>query len=182
MNRTGRALALGCLLLAQPLLAQADGNSLLVPAQGHCSLDAVPADLAQAVASCQQQAKAGDAQAQYELGAFYYDGKATTQDLPQALNYFEQASLQGHPEAQYRLGLMFFHGEAVPANNIQAYIVLKMAAVNGAEDALDSADEVQEQMSPQDLNTATQVLGQIFRKYLNELQTADGRTPFSPLP
>ncbi|MBD1553488.1 tetratricopeptide repeat protein [Pseudomonas typographi] len=182
MNRTGRALALGCLLLAQPLLALADGNSLLIPAPGRCSLDALPADLAQAVAACQQLAQAGDAQAQYELGAFYYDGKGTAQDLSQALNYFEQASLKGHAQAQYRLGLMFFHGEAVPANNVQAYIVLKMAAVNGAEDALDSADEVAEHMSQEEIDNATQVLGQIFRKYLSELQTADGHTPFSPLP
>jgi hypothetical protein len=29
---------------------------------------------------------------------------------------------------------------------------------------------------------ATQVLGQIFRNYLQELQSADGRSPFSPLP
>lgn len=183
MNHTGRALALGCLLLVQPLLAVADGNALLIPAQGRCSLDAQPADLTQAIDACKQQADAGNAQAQYELGVLYYEGKAVPQDLPQALSRFEQASLQGHAEAQYRLGLMFFHGEAVPANNIQAYIVLKMAAVNGAEDALDSADEVSAQMSPQDLESATQVLGQIFRKYLMELQTADGgRTPFSPLP
>ncbi|MBE1043783.1 SEL1-like repeat protein, partial [Escherichia coli] len=47
--------------------------------------------------------------------------------------------LQGHAQAQYHLGTMFFRGEGVPANNVQAYIVLKMAAVNGAEDALDSA-------------------------------------------
>ena len=33
MNRTGRALTLGCLLLLQPLLALAEGgNSLLIPA------------------------------------------------------------------------------------------------------------------------------------------------------
>ena len=84
--------------------------------------------------------------------------------------------------AQFQLGTMFFKGEGVPANNIQAYIVLKMAAVNGAEDALDTADLVAEQMSRDQLETATQVLGQIFRKYLLELQSADGRSPFSPLP
>ena len=84
--------------------------------------------------------------------------------------------------AQFQLGTMFFKGEGVPANNIQAYIVLKMAAVNGAEDALDTADLVAEQMPRDQLETATQVLGQIFRKYLLELQSADGRSPFSPLP
>ncbi|SVJ80155.1 Uncharacterised protein [Klebsiella pneumoniae] len=77
---------------------------------------------------------------------------------------------------------MFFRGEGVPANNVQAYIVLKMAAVNGAEDALDSADLVAEQMNRDELDIATRVLGQIFRNYLIELQTAGGVTPFAPLP
>ncbi|WP_136474351.1 tetratricopeptide repeat protein [Pseudomonas sp. DG56-2] len=182
MNRTGRALALGCLLLLQPLLVYAGGNSLLIPAAGRCTLNSQPEDLPQALATCQQAAHDGDAQAQYELGEFYYEGTNTPRDLKQALSYFEQASLQGHAQAQYRLGSMFFKGEGVAANNVQAYIVLKMAAVNGAEDALDLADEVSEQMPREDLEVATQVLGQIFRKYLLELQTAEGRTPFSPLP
>ena len=97
------------------------------------------------------------------------------------LNWFEKAS-QGHAQAQYHLGTMFFRGEGVPANNVQAYIVLKMAAVNGAEDALDSADLVAEQMNRDELDIATRVLGQIFRNYLIELQTAGGVTPFAPLP
>lgn len=182
MNRAGRALALGCLLLLQPLLATAGGNSLLIPAAGRCTLNTPAEELQQALASCQQAAQSGDAQAQYELGEFYYDGKNAPQDLNKALNYFEQASLQGHAEAQYRLGSMFFRGEGVAANNVQAYIVLKMAAVNGAEDALDMADEVSAKMQRDELELATQVLGQIFRKYLLELQTVDGRTPFAPLP
>ena len=76
---------------------------------------------------------------------------------------------------------MFLRGEGVKANNVQAYIVLKMAAVNGAEDAMDSADLVAEQMNKDELDIATKVLGQIFRNYLIELQTA-GNSPFSPLP
>ncbi|WP_248799394.1 tetratricopeptide repeat protein [Pseudomonas sp. MWU13-2105] len=182
MNRTGRALALGCLLLLQPLLAHAGGNSLLIPAMGRCTLNSQPQDLAEALAACEEAAKGGDAQAQYELGEFYHDSKNPQHDLNKALSHFEQASLQGHAQAQFQLGTMFYKGEGVPANNVQAYIVLKMAAVNGAEDALDTADEVAAQMPRDQLELATQVLGQIFRKYLLELQTVDGRTPFSPLP
>ncbi|KPW13737.1 Sel1 repeat-containing protein [Pseudomonas syringae pv. atrofaciens] len=136
MNRTGRTLVLGCLLLVYPLLASAGGNSLLVPAMGRCTLNTQPENLPAALEACQQAAKGGDAQAQYELGEFYYEGKNAPRDLPQALNYFEQASLQGHAQAQYQLGLMFSRGEGVQANNIQAYVVLKMAAVNGSEEAL----------------------------------------------
>ncbi len=182
MNRTGRTLILGCLLLFQPLLANAGGNSLLIPATGRCNLNSLPENLSEAVSACQQAAKGGDAEAQYELGEFYYDGKRTPRDLAQSLQWFEQASLKGHAQAQLRLGNMFFRGEGVPANNVQAYIVLKMAAVNGSDEAMDSADLVAAQMRSDELEIATQVLGQIFRNYLLELQAADGGSPFSPLP
>lgn len=179
MSRTGRNLFLGCLLLVSPLLAHAGDNSLLVPATGSCSLDSAAEDLPQAVAACQEQARQGDAQAQYELGEFFYDGQRAPRDLPQALHWFEQASLQGNAQAQLRLGTMFFRGEGVPANNVQAYIVLKMAAVNGSDEAMDSADQVAERMQREELQAASQVLGQIFRSYLLELQNIDS-APAAP--
>lgn len=182
MNRTGRILTLGSLLLLSPLLAEAGGNSLLIPASGRCNLNTRPEDLQEALSNCQQAAKAGDTGAQYELGEFYYDGKRAPRDLQQALNWFEQASLKGNAQAQFRLGNMFFRGEGVPPSNVQAYIVLKMAAVNGSDEAMDSADVVAGQMRADELEIATQVLGQIFRNYLIELQTADGGSPFAPLP
>lgn len=182
MNCTGRTLSLGCLLLLLPLLALAGGNTLLIPATGSCSLNTAPEDLPDALAACQQAAQNGDPQAEYELGEFFYDGKRAPRDLAQALNWFEQASLQGHAQAQYRLGMMFFRGEGVPANNVQAYIVLKMAAVNGSDEAMDSADLVSARMQREELEIAGQVLGEIFRNYLLELQAADGQSPFAPLP
>ena len=184
MNRTGRTLILGCLSLVAPLLASAGDNSLLVPAIGRCSLNASPEELPQALATCQEMAKQGDTQAQFELGEFFYDGQRTPRDLPQALHWFEQSSLQGNAQAQLRLGNMFFHGEGVPANNVQAYIVLKMAAVNGSDEAMDSADQVAERMQREELQAASQVLGQIFRSYLLELQHIDSGAPsgFSPAP
>ena len=75
---------------------------------------------------------------------------------------------------------MFFRNEGVPANNVQAYIVLKMAAVNGAEEALDSADLVAMQMRADELQLASQVLGQIFRDYLLQLQ--GNPSLFAPTP
>ena len=183
MNRTGRSLTMGCLLLLLPLLASAAGNSLLVPSSGRCALNSLPEDLPQALSTCQQAATSGDVQAQFELGSFYYDNELSERDLAQALQWFEQASLQGHAQAQHRLGLMFFRGEGVPANNVQAYIVLKMAAVNGSDEAMDSADLIAAQMPRNELEIASQVLGQIFRNYLLELQNADTFTsPFAPLP
>ncbi len=182
MNRSGRSLLLGCLLLASPAIALAGGNSLLIPAAGRCALNVAPEDLPETLAQCQQMAIKGDSQAQYELGEYYYDGQRTPRDLKQALNWFEQASLGGHAQAQLRLGNMFFRGEGVPANNIQAFVVLKMSAVNGSEEALDTADLVAAQMRKDELDIATQVLGQIFRNYLTDLQMVDSGSPFAPLP
>ncbi len=182
MNRTGRGLTLGCLLLLLPLPVLAGGNSLLIPATGSCALNVPPEDLPEALASCQEMARSGNVQASYELGEYHYDGKRAPRDLQQALTWFERASLQGHAQAQLRLGTMFFRGEGVPANNVQAYIVLKMAAVNGSDEAMDTADLVAQQMRRDELEIASQVLGQIFRNYLLELQAAEGRSPFAPLP
>ena len=168
MSRTGRALTLGCMLLWAPL-ALAD-NSLLVPATGRCSLDTQDAYLKEAISLCQEAAAKGDANALYELGAFYYQGTRTTQSFAQALYYFEQASLKGHAKAQLRLGEMYFKGQGVTANALQAYIVLKMSAINGEESALDSADRVEETLLKEELTLAKQVLGQIFRGFMHNVQ------------
>ncbi|HAB87114.1 MAG TPA: sel1 repeat family protein [Pseudomonas sp.] len=173
MIRTGRILSLGCLLLFSPLTALAGGNTLLIPATARCALNTLPEELPEALRSCQQAASEGDVQAAYELGEFHYDGRRAPRDLAKALYWFEQASLRGHAAAQHRLGVMFFRGEGVKANNVQAYIVLKMAAVNGEDEALDTADRVSAQMRRDELEIATQVLGQIFRDYLMQLQAAD---------
>jgi TPR repeat protein len=182
MNRAGCTLLMGCLLSIAPLLGHAESNSLLIPATSRCVLDARPEDLEQALIQCRSLAETGDSQAQYELGEYFYDASRHPQDLPQALRWYEQASLQGHAQAQLRLGTLFWRGEGVPANQVQAYVVLKMAAVNGAEEAMDSADLVAEEMSREQLEQANRVLGEIFRNYLQELQASDMRSPFAPLP
>ena len=183
MKCTGRNLFLGCLLLATPLLAGAGDNSLLVPTESRCALNVPDEDLAGALSACEEAATLGDTQAQYELGEFYYSGQRTQPDLSKARHWFEQASLQGNADAQLRLGNMFLHGESVPANKVQAYIVLKMAAVNGSDEAMDNADQVAEQMPREELQVASQVLGQIFRSYLLELQNIDtSSSGLSPAP
>ena len=183
MKRTGRTLSLGCLLLLLPLLASASGNSVLIPALGSCALNTAAEELPAAVEACERAASEGDLQAQFELGEFFYSGQRVERDLNQALKWFEQASLQGHAQSQYRLGMMFFRGEGVVANAVQAYIVLKMAAVNGSDEAMDSADVIAAQMPREQLEMASKVLGQIFRNYLLELQNADAfSSPFAPLP
>lgn len=176
MNRTSRHLLTGCLLLLASVPGLAADNSLLVPTEGSCMFNTPPERLAAAVSACQRMAQSGDPQAQFELGLLHYQGTLSKRDLTQALYWFEQGSLKGHAEAQYHLGQMFFHGEGVPVNYVQAFIILKMASVNGSEDAMDAADQVYMQMTQGQIEMANQVLGEIFRDYLLELQGLEQST------
>lgn len=181
MNRNGRVLLLSSLLSLFPSWAMADDNTLLVPSNLRCSPERLQQDLEPTLSICQQQASQGDDESQYQLGEYFYQGQLTPRDFKAALSWFEQASLRGNAKAQLRLGGMFYRGEGVAPNNVQAYIVLKMASINGSDEALDLADRISLQMPREELEIASQVLGQIMRSYLMELQAEDGN-PFIPLP
>ena len=172
------------LSLLSPLgVALAEDNSLLLPAPSGCALEVEAAQRAGAFEHCLKAAEAGDAQAQFALGQYFHDGTLTEADPASALHWFELASLQGYAQAQWQLGLMFWRGEGVQANRVQAYIVLKMAAINGAEDAMDSSDQLAGEMTHEELLAANQVLAQLFRSYLQDLhdpQAPQGAAPFAP--
>lgn len=175
MHSSVRPLILLCALLgavggASSALA-ADEPPLLISTEERCALNRVDDDsLALALESCQDMAEADDMQAQYEMGELYYQAERVEQNLPEALKWYERASVQGHPAAQYRLGLMHVAGEGVERNLSQAYIMLKMAAVNGHDAAMDASDRLSAEMSEEEIATATQVLGTLFRDYLRHIR------------
>ena len=156
-------------LCMSSVVAHADDDSLITPTAHQCSLERIASAAKPALEECLTYAQLGYADAQFVLGEYWYQGQHSPRDFQQALKWFEQPSVQGHAMAQLRLGTMFYRGEGVPANSIQAYIVLKMSAINGSVEALDSADRVALQMQRAALEIANQVLAQIFRSYLLEL-------------
>ncbi len=172
---------LAVLLLSGGVLAQT-GNPLLISTEDRCAFNRVDDEsLPLALAACEQAAEAGDMQAQFELGDFYYQGDRTERDLPRALEWFEDASVQGHPMAQYRLGLMHYQGEGVERNLPQAYVILKMAAVNGQDAAMDASDQIAMQMNQDEIDAATRVLGTLFRNYLAQLREEQMRELNGPV-
>lgn len=151
------------------VVALADEDSLIIPTTHQCNLESSGNSTKPSLEECLTFAQLGYADAQFALGEYWYQGQHAPRDFKQALKWFEQASVQGHALAQLRLGTMFYRGEGVPSNSIQAYIVLKMSAINGSDEALDSADRVALQMQRSELEVANHVLAQIFRSYLLEL-------------
>ncbi|WP_196259432.1 SEL1-like repeat protein [Pelagibacterium limicola] len=58
-------------------------------------------------------AEAGDARAQFEIGAILTEGHAVSQDLAQAAAWYERSGAQGFAPAQYRLGNLYESGRGV---------------------------------------------------------------------
>lgn len=167
--RFSRFLVLVGFYMLSITISSADDLALIIPVEQRCTIEAIASQPELALQDCLTFAQLGYADAQFVLGEYWYQGQYTPRDYQQALKWFEQASIQGHALAQLRLGSMFYRGEGVTANSIQAYIILKMSAINGSDEALDTADRVAAQMPLSDLEIANQVLAQIFHNYLLEL-------------
>ena len=82
-------------------------------------------------------AEQGNAQAQYNLGWMYREGKGTAQDDKKAVYWWQEAAKQGSASAQSLLGAMYALGAGVPQDNIKAYMWANIAAANGDEYAKD---------------------------------------------
>lgn len=60
-----------------------------------------------------EQARAGDAQAQYRVGEIHEDGMGRPADHAQAFHWYRQAAEQGHRKAQVALGYFYEMGQGV---------------------------------------------------------------------
>ena len=80
----------------------------------------------------------GNADAQYNLGVRYLNGKDVAQDDIEAIRWFRFAADQRHAFAQYNLGVLYERGQGVPQNYVEAAQWYRLAAVQGDLDAHDA--------------------------------------------
>jgi uncharacterized protein len=101
-----------------------------------------------------EKAKRGSADAQYQLGLLYLDGRGTLQDFSEAAKWIILAAEQNHPLAQYELGLLYNTGQGVDLDNEKGYMWLNLAAAAGVEKAILARDKTKLALSPQQLMEA----------------------------
>ena len=77
-------------------------------------------DYATALREFRVLAEQGDADAQFNLGAMYYNGYGVPQDDVQAANWYRKAAEQGIARAQFNLGVLYGTGQGVPQDFVQA--------------------------------------------------------------
>ena len=92
-------------------------------------------DFATALREWTPLAKQGNADAQYNLGVMYNEGKGVPQDDKTAVKWYKLAAKQGYAHAQYNLGVMHERGEGVPEDYKTAVKWYKLAAEQGYADA-----------------------------------------------
>ena len=71
----------------------------------------IKGDYKTALKEWQPLADQGDADAQFNLGVMYANGKGVLKDDKQAVKWYQKAADQGYAPAQYNLGLMYANGE-----------------------------------------------------------------------
>ncbi len=78
---------------------------------------------------CHTLAKQKNAEAQYQLALYYYEGKDNvTQNYHKAKKWFEESAKQGYALSQYYLGRMYYYGQGVKQNYEEAQHWFKEAA------------------------------------------------------
>lgn len=91
------------------------------------------ADAPVPIRELQQRAQAGDADAQFELGAKYATGEETPQDYGEAVKWFTRAAEGGQVLAAATLGAYYWAGRGVPQDDISAYMWSAIARQEGDE-------------------------------------------------
>lgn len=83
------------------------------------------------VEDCRRLAEQGDADAQYQLANYFYDGNGVEKDKTAAVLWYRKAAEQGHAKAQYYLGYSYAYGRGVPEDKAEAVRWYQKAAQQG---------------------------------------------------
>ena len=118
----------------------------------------------EAVKWYRKAAEQGDAEAQFNLGAMYYQGHGVPEDYPEAVKWYRAAAEKGVDKAQAVLGLMYYFGRGVPEDYVKAYAWMNLAAAQGDEDAVKSKAQIREKMTRAQVSEGQKLAGDLFKR------------------
>ena len=92
-------------------------------------------DYGAALGAWRPLAERGHAEAQYNLGLMYDNGRGVSEDDVQAVRWYRMAADQGVALAQHNVGAMYAHGQGIPQDDVEAVRWFTEAADQGLPEA-----------------------------------------------
>ena len=96
----------------------------------------------------------GHQRAQLRLGQNYANGDGVPKNLPWAAHWYGRAAGQGLSEAQFAYGQAYLSGSGLPRDKVKAYSWLMLAALGNHENAGESLEELEAEMTRGELRRA----------------------------
>ena len=134
-------------------------------------------DYATALREWTPLAEQGVADAQYNLGVMYGNGKGVPKDYETAVKWYRLAAKQGHASAQFNLGVMYGKGQGVSQDYKTAlkwyrlaseqgdtHMWVNIAASIGGKDSDRVSDFVEKKMTPAQIAEAQKLARECVRK------------------
>ena len=117
----------------------------------------------QAVKWFRKAAEQNHADAQYNLGWRYADGRGVPKDEAEAVKWFRRAAEQDHSDAQAHLGRCYYNGIGVKKDLFEAYKWESLARVKGRSGlSMQIVDQLEEQLSMEQVSEV-QRLCRVFK-------------------
>ncbi|MBD1583042.1 tetratricopeptide repeat protein [Pseudoalteromonas sp. S16_S37] len=115
------------------------------------------------------------AAAQFNLGVMYTNGDGVIKDYNVAMDWYEKAAASNYTLAQFNLALMYYQGLGVSKNIEKSFIWNTIAEYNGNQQAAKSRQLDEKQLSPSQIEQATEKATEIYykiqeRKYIPEVR------------
>lgn len=115
-------------------------------------------DFAIALREWQPLAEAGNAAAQFNLGAIYEKGLGVTQDFAEARKWYQSAANLGNAQAQATIGILYETGRGVPQDYVEAYKWASLAAGQGSASAIRARKILISKMVPAQIASAKRLV------------------------
>ncbi|CZT34102.1 localization factor PodJL [Rhizobium sp. 9140] len=114
----------------------------------------VPRDPARARALYQQAAESGNANAMHNLAVMLASGSGANPDFTLASMWFAKAADLGLRDSQFNLAILYARGNGVAKDLLESYKWFSVAAADGDTDAAQKRDQVEKELSPDQLTAA----------------------------
>ena len=110
-------------------------------------------------------AEQGETNALFNLGKMYEEGFGVQQDYAEAFKWYHAAAKSGQVHAQFNLAEMYLDGIGVEQDYVQAYAWIGVVAASGIESAETLREEIEFEMSPEQLEEARNLGKVLWEKY-----------------